>query len=160
MYDNFLRENSINHDDLKAVEFLESLLIKYKKQKLSTATFNTAERLLKFLLKLRTQTTFFMFRCRYKDELKQTLNKKFNSIYQFLKLKYPQKEKRFSKYYNDYVELLKTEKFREKYFYLYPNYIIKYEAPLLPFNYSPYNPYFPYDDTDDEEFIGEVTEFF
>ena len=160
LYDNFLRENSINHDDLKAVEFLESLLIKYKKQKLSTATFNTAERLLKFLLKLRTQTTFFMFRCRYKDELKQTLNKKFNSIYQFLKLKYPQKEKRFSKYYNDYVELLKTEKFREKYFYLYPNYIIKYEAPLLPFNYSPYNPYFPYDDTDDEEFIGEVTEFF
>ena len=52
IYDKFLRDNSINLDDLNAVEFLESLLIKYKKQNLSTATFNTAERLLKFLLKL------------------------------------------------------------------------------------------------------------
>lgn len=160
IYDKFLRDNSINLDDLNAVEFLESLLIKYKKQNLSTATFNTAERLLKFLLKLRMQTTFFMFRYKYKDELKKTLNKKFNSIYQFLKLKYPEKEKRFSKYYNDYVELLKAEKFREKYFYLYPNYLIKYEAPLFPFNYSPYNPYFPYDEKDDEEFEGEITEYF
>lgn len=160
LYDKFLKDNSINLDDLNAVDFLESLLIKYKKQNSSIATFNTAERLLKFILKLRTQTTFFMFRYKYKDELKQNLNKKFNSIYQFLKLKYPNKEKRFSKYYNEYTELLKTEKFREKYFYLYPDYLIKYEAPILPFNFSPYNPYFPYDEKDDQEFEGEITEYF
>ena len=135
IYDKFLKDNSLNLNDLNALEFLETLLIKYKKQKLTTATFNTAERLLKFLLKLRKQTTFFALRIKDKDELKQTLNKKFNSIYQFLKIKYPDKEKRYSPIYKDYLTLLKDEKFREKYFYLYPDYLIQYEKPIFPHQY-------------------------
>lgn len=135
IYDKFLKDNSLDLNDLNALEFLETLLIKYKKQKLTTATFNTAERLLKFLLKLRKQTTFFALRIKDKDELKQTLNKKFNSIYQFLKIKYPDKEKRYSPIYKDYLTLLKDEKFREKYFYLYPDYLIQYEKPIFPHQY-------------------------
>ena len=135
IYDKFLKDNSLDLNDLNALEFLETLLIKYKKQKLTTATFNTAERLLKFLLKLRKQTTFFALRIKDKEELKQTLNKKFNSIYQFLKIKYPDKEKRYSPIYKDYLTLLKDEKFREKYFYLYPDYLIQYEKPIFPHQY-------------------------
>lgn len=159
-YDNFLKENCIDLSNLDSVEFLESLLIKYKKEKLSTATYNTAERLLRLLLKLRNQTMFFAFRYEHKEELKQNLNKKFNSIFQFLKLKYPDKEKKFSIYKTEYLELLKAEKFREKYFYLYPDYLIKYEAPIIPFDFSPYNPYFPYDPKDEQEFEGEIIEYF
>lgn len=135
IYDKFLKDNSLDLNDLNALEFLETLLIKYKKQKLTTATFNTAERLLKFLLKLRKQTTFFALRIKDKEELKQTLNKKFNSIYQFLKIKYPDKEKKYSPIYKDYLTLLKDEKFREKYFYLYPDYLIQYEKPIFPHQY-------------------------
>lgn len=160
IYDKFLKDNSINLNDLDAVEFLESLLIKYKKQKLSTATFNTAIRLLKFLLKLRNQTTFFSLRYQYKDELKQTLTKKFNSIYQFLKLKYPDKENKYSEYYKNYLTLLKDEKFREKYFYLYPDYLIKYEAPIFPYQYFQEGCCIPIDDKDDNEFESEVIKYF
>lgn len=150
IYDKFLKDNSINFNDLNSVEFLESLLIKYKKQNMTTATFNTAQRLLKLLLKLRIQTTFFMFRYNFKDDLKKTLNKKFNSIYQFLKLKYPNKEKRYSPIYADYLTLLKDEKFREKYFYLYPDYIIKYEKPIFPFQYFDEDFYIPTENEEDD----------
>lgn len=160
IYDKFLKDNSLNLDDLNALEFLESLLIKYKKQKLTTATFNTAERLLKFMLKLRKQTTFFALRYKNKDELKQTLNKKFNSIYQFLKLKYPNKEKRYSILYNDYLQLLKDEKFREKYFYLYPDYLIKYEKPIFPLQYFEEGYFIPLEGEDDDDTEYETIEYF
>ena len=158
IYDKFLKDNSLDLNDLNALEFLETLLIKYKKQKLTTATFNTAERLLKFLLKLRKQTTFFALRIKDKDELKQTLNKKFNSIYQFLKIKYPDKEKRYSPIYKDYLTLLKDEKFREKYYYLYPDYLIRYEKPIFPHQYWEDGYFIPIEGDDDTEY--ETIEYF
>lgn len=158
IYDKFLKDNSLDLNDLNALEFLETLLIKYKKQKLTTATFNTAERLLKFLLKLRKQTTFFALRIKDKDELKQTLNKKFNSIYQFLKIKYPDKEKKYSPIYKDYLTLLKDEKFREKYFYLFPDYLIQYEKPIFPHQYWEDGYFIPIEGDIDTEY--ETIEYF
>ena len=97
-------------------------------------------------------------RIKDKDELKQTLNKKFNSIYQFLKLKYPDKEKRYSPIYKDYLTLLKDEKFREKYFYLYPDYLIRYEKPIFPLQYWDDGYFIPLEGDDDTEY--ETIEYF
>ena len=69
--------------------------------------------------------TFFLFKVTIgrKSFIGNIVNKKFNSVYKFLITKFPDKEYRYSKLNEDYRAQIKFEKFREKYFYLYAEYI-------------------------------------
>ena len=71
---------------------------------------------------------------------------------------YPDKEKRYSPIYKDYLTLLKDEKFREKYYYLYPDYLIRYEKPIFPHQYWEDGYFIPIEGDDDTEY--ETIEYF
>lgn len=123
LYDEYFIKNCFNYSVLDKIAFLEKLLIKYKRTNNILATINTAIRLLDLLYRTRKQLHFYSLQLYDKSELRDIVNKKFNSVYKFLITKFPDKEYRYSKINEDYRAQIKFEKFREKYFYLYDEYI-------------------------------------
>ena len=123
LYDEYFIKNCFNYSVLDKISLLEKLLIKYKRAGNILATINTAIRLLDLLYRTRKQLHFYSLQLDDKPELRDIVNKKFNSVYKFLITKFPDKEYRYSKINEDYRAQIKFEKFREKYFYLYDEYI-------------------------------------
>lgn len=123
LYDEHFIQNCFNYTTLDKIDFLEKLLIQYKRNNNTQATINTAIRLLDLLYKTRKQLHFYSLQLYDKSELREMVNKKFNSVYKFLITKFPDKEYRYSKINKDYRAQIKFEKFRERYFYLYDEYI-------------------------------------
>lgn len=115
-YDRYYEENCFKYEHLDTIKFLETLLIKYKNEKNETAMYNTSIRLLKFLLKVRKQLSFYALDIYDKLELQKSTDLKFNSIYKYLKTKHPAKHLEYDQYHTEYRKLLILEKSHNKKF--------------------------------------------
>ena len=109
LYDKFYIENCFNYEHLDTIKFMESLLINYKKEKNETAMYNMSIRLLRFLTKVRKQLSFYALDIFDKEDLQESTNLKFNSIYKFLTTKYPDKQSEFENYHEAYKNILILE---------------------------------------------------
>lgn len=123
LYDDYYKQNCFNYARLDEIAFLEKLLIKLNKKNNIIGTINTAIRLLDLLYKTRVQLHFYSLALYDKPELRDLVNKKFNSVYKFLVTKFPNKAHRYEQINKDYRTHIKFEKFRARYFFLYDEYI-------------------------------------
>ncbi len=129
-FDGYYEERCFTYEHLDKIKFLESLILKAKKENSVLAMYNVSLRLLKFLLKVRTQLSFYNLVLYDKKELRKRTDLKFNSIYKFLVSKYPGKNVEYEQYNREYRELVKFERFRAENFFLYPEYTQDYPTEL------------------------------
>lgn len=130
LVDQYYIENCFNYKNLETIQFLEELLIDCKTENNKSRMYNCSLRLISYLYKIRKQLSFYSLNINDKIQLRQTIDKKFNSIYKFLIAKYPSKSENFEKINEQYRKLLKDERFRIKYYYLYPSYTEDYPEDL------------------------------
>lgn len=129
-FDGYYEERCFTYEHLDTIKFLESLILKAKNENNAIAVYNTSLRLLKFLLKVREQLSFYNLVLYDKKKLRKGTDLKFNSIYKFLISRYPTKNVEYQQYNRQYRELLKFERFRAENFFLYPEYTQDYPTEL------------------------------
>ena len=124
--DNYYFENCFNYKNLETILFLENLIIEFKKGNNQKQIYNCSLRLMTFLLKIRKQLAFYALDIPDKTQLRKDIDKKFNSIYKFLHTQYNSYAKEYEHINEEYRKIIKDEKFRSKYYFLYPPYVENY----------------------------------
>ena len=126
LFDQYFVENCFSYHNLEKIQFLEEILLDSKKEKSKIKMYNCSLRLMSYLLTVRKQLSFYSLNINDKIQLRESIDKKFNSIYKFLIVKFPTKSEKYEEINETYRQVVKKEKFVSKYYYLYPNYVENY----------------------------------
>lgn len=124
LIDQYFIENCFNYKNLETINFLENLIIDFKRQNNKEKIYNCSLRLMLYLLKVRKQLSFYALNISDKTQLRENIDKKFNSIYKFLHTKYEADSEKYEPINEKYRKILKDEKFIEKNYFLYSSYAI------------------------------------
>lgn len=118
--DKYLKQISFSYDELDKIDFLQNLLIYFKKVGNTTAMKNISIRLLDLLYKIRIKLNNIRLDIYDLDEQKKAINNKFSSIRKFLITRYPENKEEYTEYFDKYKQILDTENFVNNHPELYP----------------------------------------
>ena len=128
LFDKFYKDNCFNYEHLQTIQLYESILINAKNNYTNSCIYNSAIRLLSFLILVRKQLSFYSFDISESLTIKKTIDNKFNSIYKFSKSLFSDKEIELKALVKDYKNIINDENFRNDNFYLFPHYTQNYKT--------------------------------
>lgn len=124
LIEEYLNNICFSYNDLEKIEFMQEILLYFKKANNLNAVKNTAINTLDVLYFIRKKLSYYHLKIFDKEQQKTNLDKKFNSIYKFLNSHFsdkPFQESEYRDYYKKYRRILKFDAFREKFYFFYPN---------------------------------------
>lgn len=126
-------QRCFSYHDLEKIEFLQKIFLYFKNSQNSIAIKNTTLKLLQLLYEIRVKLGDYFTDIYDLEDQKKNINKKFNSIRNFLINHYPEDLEVYEPTFVKYQKILDNEKFRKKYCFLFPNPPIKYQPFDLPY---------------------------
>lgn len=127
--DEFFEQISFSYNELDKIEFLQNLLIYFKKSNNQIALKNTAINLLDLLYKIRLKLNSHFADIYDLEEQKANINQKFSSVRKFLKSHYPDSKSEYIDYFNKYKKILDSEIYIKNHPSLYPEPQKKFHLP-------------------------------
>lgn len=120
LIDDHYNSISFDYNELEHITFLQDILTELKKEKNFIGVKNISINILKLLYCIRKKLAFYYLDIYDKEEQQLNIDKKFNSIKNFLNKKFPNHKNEYQQIIDNYSYLYKREKFKEKYACIFP----------------------------------------